>query len=288
MKKPFLLLVAVAALAGAVSLHQVSAVAASSTVPTSGAAVTALYQSAATATPDAQTTKVVAAANAFLATLTDTQKKTVSFAFTDAAQRARWSNFPTGIFQRAGLRWGDMSASQRAALTNLLSAVLSADGLKMVQQQMEADEALKTAGGGNLVFGSAEYYVSFLGTPSGTSPWILQFGGHHLAINATVVGPNITLAPSLTGGQPIKYTKDGTATTIQAVTTEVADAFKLVGSFDATQRAKAVLGTQNIDLVLGPGQDASSRGTGGQRDDRRAENAVPSAHQSPLGNAQHR
>jgi hypothetical protein len=100
--------------------------------------------------------------------------------------------------------------------------------------------------------------VAFLGTPSGTSPWMLQFGGHHLAINATVVGSNITLAPSLTGGQPITYTKDGTATTIQAVTTEVADAFKLVGSLDAAQRAKAVLGTKNIDLVLGPGKDGKT------------------------------
>ncbi len=224
-----------------------------------GGRVAFTVSSAQVAAADEQTTKVVTAANGFLTTLSAAEKAKVSFAFTDAAQRVRWSNFPTGIFQRVGMRWGDMTAGQRTALTNLLAAVLSADGLKMVQQQMEADEALKTAGGGgNLVFGSAEYYVSFLGTPSGTSPWMLQFGGHHLAINATVVGSNITLAPSLTGGQPIKYTKDGTATTIQAVTTEVADAFTLIGSLDAAQRTKAVLGTKNIDLVLGPGQDGKT------------------------------
>jgi hypothetical protein len=257
MNKKLLSFLAVAALGGAYTLTQFSSpgIAASSQTTVSSSSSLATAQT----TADAQTVKIVNAANAFLASLSAAEKAKVSFAFNDAAQRARWSNFPTGIFQRAGLRWGDMTATQRTALTNLLGSVLSADGLKMVQQQMEADEALKaTDGGGRLIFGQAEYYVSFLGTPSTTSAWTLQFGGHHLAINATVVGSNVTLAPSLTGGQPIKYTKDGTATTIQSVTTEVSNAYKLISSLDAAQRAKTVLGTRNIDLVLGPGQDGKT------------------------------
>jgi len=236
----------VAALCGAYSVHNLS-------LASAGGAVAVTAQ---TPTADAQTTKVVSAANAFLGALSTDQKSKMSFAFTDAAQRARWSNFPTGIFQRVGLRWGDMSAAQRTDLMNLLGTVLSADGLKMVQEQMDADEVLKTTGGGQLVFGSAEYYVAFLGTPSTTSPWMLQFGGHHLALNATVVGSNITLAPSLTGGQPVKYTLDGK--TVYIVGQEVKDAFAMVGSLDVAQRSKAVISTKNIDLVLGPGQDAKT------------------------------
>ncbi|WP_161883662.1 DUF3500 domain-containing protein [Deinococcus alpinitundrae] len=209
---------------------------------------------------DAQTTKVVAAANAFLGTLTAAQKKTASFAYTDAAQRAKWSNFPTGIFQRAGLRWGDMSAAQRTSLMGLLGMVLSSDGLSMVKQQMNADDVLKASGGpGNLVFGSDEYYVAFLGTPSGTSPWMLQFGGHHLALNATVVGSNITLAPSLTGGQPIKATENGkTVVIVQKVPQEVKDSYAMLSSLSAAQKAKAVLSTTRIDLILGPGKDGKT------------------------------
>ena len=216
---------------------------------------------AAALTADAQTIKVVTAAKAFLATLSAAQKTAVSFASTDAAQRKLWSNFPTGIVQRQGVKWGDLSTSQRAALTTLLSTVLSADGLKMVQQEMQADEVLKTSdnGGGRLVFGSAEYYVAFLGTPSGTSAWTLQFGGHHLAINATVVGSNITLAPSLTGGQPIKATVNGkTVVVVEKVPQEVKDAYALLSGLSAAQKAKAVIGTQSIDLVLGPGQDGKT------------------------------
>ncbi|MDX2005209.1 MAG: DUF3500 domain-containing protein [Meiothermus sp.] len=214
-------------------------------------------QAAAQTAADAQTQKVVQAANAFLATLSAAQRTAVGFAWTDAAQRVRWSNLPTGLFQRAGLKWGDLTAAQRTALTALLGAVLSPDGLKMVQQQMASDDVLKaTDGGGRLVFGSDEYFVAFVGVPSATAPWTLQFGGHHLAINATVAGSNITLAPSLTGGQPIRTTQNGqTVTVVEKVPQEVSDALALLNSLDAAQKAKVVLGSRNIDLVLGPGQD---------------------------------
>jgi Protein of unknown function (DUF3500) len=229
---------------------------------TSGTATTGATSGTATPGPvtstaaDAQTVKVVDAATAFLSSLSAAQQSTVSFAYSDSAQRSHWSNFPTGIFQRNGLRWGDMSSAQRTSLMTLLGTVLSTDGLTNVKQQMDADDVLKAQGGGNLIFGSDEYYVSFLGTPSTTTAWTLQFGGHHLALNATVNGGNITLAPSLTGGQPVKYTLNGTA--IYIVAKEVSDAYALLGSLDTTQLGKTVLGTQSIDLVLGPGQDGKT------------------------------
>src|SRR5579863_2501810 len=67
----------------------------------------------------ARTRKIVDAANAFLATLTDAQKKAALFAFNDAEQRARWSNFPDGFVVRRGVGWGEMNAAQRAALMDL-------------------------------------------------------------------------------------------------------------------------------------------------------------------------
>ncbi len=38
---------------------------------------------------------------------------------------------------------------------------------------------------------------------------MLQFGGHHLALNITMVGLDGILTPSLTAAQPAKYTVDG-------------------------------------------------------------------------------
>lgn len=205
---------------------------------------------------DARTTKVVAAAQAFLGTLDEAQKKAASFAWTDGVQRKNWSNFPQGGagVVRKGVRWGDLNATQRTALLSLLGAVMSSDGVRMAQEQMTADEIVKgSESGGPVSFGSDYYFVSFLGTPSATSPWMLQFGGHHLAINATVVGANITLAPSLTGGQPLKFSKDGKA--VYIVEQEVKRAQVLLESLDAAQRGKVILGAKMVDLVLGPGKD---------------------------------
>ena len=45
-------------------------------------------------------------------------------------------------------------------------------------------------------FGRDEYYIALLGVPSPTAPWMIQFGGHHLAINVTVVGSTSVMTPS--------------------------------------------------------------------------------------------
>ena len=46
-------------------------------------------------------------------------------------------------------------------------------------------------GGGWANFGSMNYMIAFLGQPSKTTPWILQLGGHHLAINIYYKGTTI-------------------------------------------------------------------------------------------------
>ncbi len=201
---------------------------------------------------DAQSRRVVDAANAFLASLDAGQRRAAQFAFDDAAQRARWSNLPAGSVPRRGVPWGDLSEPQRTALMALLGQVLTPYGVQMVRDQMDADEVL-TSGGGRRNFGRDLYFIAFLGAPSTTAPWMMQFGGHHLAINATVVGPHITLSPSLTGGQPTRFERDGR--TVYIVEREVAQAKAMLDGLTPAQRAKAVVSSQRIGLVLGPGHD---------------------------------
>lgn len=59
------------------------------------------------------------------------------------------------------------------------------------------------------MFGRDEYYISFLGQPSVTEPWMIQFGGHHLGLNMTLLGEQGTLAPSHTAAQPAIYELEG-------------------------------------------------------------------------------
>jgi hypothetical protein len=223
-------------------------------------------------TADAVTTRVVAAANSFLSTLADADRAKGMFDFNSSQKTTGWSNLPSGIFERHGWRLGDLSASQRDAALALVAAALSRDGFQKVTDIMNGDEVLKNAGGGRtggrpgggaagggrggrggVQFGRDEYYLAFVGTPSTTSPWMIQFGGHHLAINVTLVGSNRVLTPSLPAAQPAKYTLNGQS--IRPLGKENDKAFALINALDAAQRSRAILTYQVSDLVLGPGAD---------------------------------
>ena len=62
---------------------------------------------------------------------------------------------------------------------------------------------------GGDMFGSDLYYISFLGKPSTSNPWMLQFGGHQLALNITIAGEKGVLTPALTGAQPAAFKLNG-------------------------------------------------------------------------------
>jgi hypothetical protein len=201
------------------------------------------------------TAEIAAATKKFFASLDDTQRGKVIFDFKNDAQRKRWSNLPTGAFHRAGLRMGDLTKAQREAAMSVLVAALSSQGYEKVQQIVEADEQLKKSGG-QAMFGRDEYYISFLGQPSTTEPWMIQFGGHHLALNITLVGEHGTLTPSHTAAQPAIYELEGK--TIRPLGRESDKAFALMSSLDEAQRKKAILGFLMRDLVLGPGRDGQT------------------------------
>jgi hypothetical protein len=237
------------------------------------------------AAPSDATARIVAAADALLAVLDDAGRGKVQFPF-EGPQKTRWSNLPSGIFKREGLRLGDITPVQRAAVMNLLTTALSRDGYRKVTEIMRGDEVLRgtnggngprggggaapppggpppggrggrgpggPGGGGGVIFGQDEYYLAFVGKPSVTAPWMLQFGGHHLAINLTLAGAQASMTPSLPAAQPATYTIEGRE--IRPLGKENDKAFALINALDASQRSQAILPSRVADLVLGPGQD---------------------------------
>jgi hypothetical protein len=106
------------------------------------------------------------------------------------------------------------------------------------------------------MFGKDLYYISILGKPSEKDPWMLQFGGHHLALNVTIVGERGILTPTLTGAQPSLYTLNGK--TVRPLGQESDKALGLLNALDENQRKQAILSFRLADLVLGPGQDGKT------------------------------
>ena len=210
------------------------------------------------------TSKAVAAAKTLLATLDDRQRSKISLGLTNEL-RSRWSNLPTGIVmqtgatERNGVKLGDLTAAQQDAALALVATTLSRPGYQKVINIVNGDELLEKssaparAAGSRVRFGRAEYYVAILGTPSVTEPWMIQFGGHHLAINVTLVGKQNVLTPTHTGAQPATYTLDGR--TIRPLGNENDKAFALINALNATQQKQAILDYKVTEVVLGPGQD---------------------------------
>ncbi|MCB0171883.1 MAG: DUF3500 domain-containing protein [Anaerolineae bacterium] len=270
--------------------------------PTEGATASITGETAATGTAQDATPNIVAAANAFLATLSDTEWESVLFDWSDTDQKQRWSNLPEGGFERDGLMWENLSETQRNAWLALMQATLSTEGYNRVIAEWQVDDALTgsggggagnggppvdgnggpppggnggpptdgnggppmdgnggppSGGGGGLQYGTQYYWVAIIGTPSETDPWQWQWGGHHVTVNATIVGPNISLTPSFIGVQPAIYT-DANGNTVRPLGDIEDEAFALVNALDSTQQATVILGNTSIDLVLGPGQDGKT------------------------------
>jgi hypothetical protein len=150
---------------------------------------------------------MVAAANAFVASLNDTQRGQAVFEFSNSTAKTQWSNFPYPLFQWNGVRMGDLSSDQQQLALNLLQAALSARVYQRVMASRAADQLLREAAPTDPAqYGSDNYFVPVYGTPSTTAPWMSRFGGHHMTVNVSVVGDNIAMTPSFPGCQPSDYT----------------------------------------------------------------------------------
>ena len=202
---------------------------------------------------DEKTAAIVAAARHFLDSLDDNQRQAATYRFTDNAQRSNWSNLPEGMVPRGGVMLGVLTEVQRANLDKLLGELLSEAGMENVTHQLAAEDLLISGDVlGIMKYGSRYFYAAFLGEPSTTTPWMFQFGGHHLAINATVFGPNVSFSPMLTGGQPLHLHLDGEDIFVTRRETAAAQAF--MESLTDEQKGQAVRSDRPIDLLLGPGK----------------------------------
>src|SRR5580692_2860885 len=152
---------------------------------------------------NAQTQAIVAATMAFLNALGTEQREKVQFPFTrqpmataayfkggphgnvtfvgEQYGQAMWSDLPVSDVPRPGLRLGSLSAAQRDAVMQMLQVLLSARGYQKVLDIMGSDQALAED---THFSGGPEYYtLGIFGVPSLATPWMVQFGGHHLALN---------------------------------------------------------------------------------------------------------
>jgi hypothetical protein len=228
---------------------------------------------------------VVDAADAFLATLNDEQRAIAQIELKPSLA-VRWTNFPGGSNVRNGVFYRDLKPNQVEAAMKVARIALGEEGFARHQEVRAADDvfakgrgdrgpggpvmkkagdpAQKKAGdaakkkgggpGGGFNFGSANYMIAFLGKPSKTTPWILQLGGHHLAINIYYKGTTGAATPYHVAAQPTVW-KDDQGKTHDPLAPMRDNLHALLISLTPEQAKQAKLEARFNDVYVGPGKD---------------------------------
>ena len=195
------------------------------------------------------------AAEAFLASL-DGAARSGLILDLNAGERADWSNLPASHVSRAGISVGELSDEQRKLLFDFLASSLSEDGYRRVMHVMAAEAFLNRARPSSTrrKIAPEYYWISFFGTPSATTPWGWQFGGHHLGLNLSVEDNRVTsMSPSFVGVEPTIFTYDGVE--YEALVDMHRAGYALYDALDAAQKAAANAGSVPRDVRTGPGKD---------------------------------
>ncbi len=203
------------------------------------------------------TKAVVAAAEAWLASLTAAQRKAVTFPVNAADytkdQWRLWTNVDGD--RDAGLSLKDMTTAQRTKAMAILKPGMSARGLQNADKVRHLNLY-----GGQLVdetdqFNDELYWLTIMGTPSTTQPWGWQFEGHHLVINYFVLGDQVVMTPTFMGTEPrvANYGIDSEYEGTKSFEDELAAGYALVRSLSADQQSVAITTTATSDRDLTAG-----------------------------------
>ena len=103
------------------------------------------------------------------------------------------------------------------------------------------------------MFGHDLYWIGIFGDPAKENEaWGWQLDGHHLALNITVVGDEVSVRPAFMGSDPARL-PEGTYSGWQVQGAEDEKGKKLFESLDEKQRAKAIIAeVAPRDVITGP------------------------------------
>lgn len=146
------------------------------------------------------TAPIQQAAEAFLATLTPTQRTEALFPLDSDVWR-RWSNIHP-FLMRHGILLDALMRPQRERALALLGACLSAAGFKTARNVMKLNETIREITGRDDEYGEWLYWLSIMGTPSSDEPWGWQLDGHHLIVNCFILQDHMVLTPLFMGSEP--------------------------------------------------------------------------------------
>ena len=179
-------------------------------------------------------------AAAFLAALTEEQRKKTMFAIDDPEWR-KWMN--QHFYVRQGVSMLEMSDAQKDAAFSLLGASLSPRGVQLARDVMKLNTTLAELNNNDFEqYGEGRYYFTMMGTPSKREPWGWQIDGHHLIVNYFVLGDQVVMTPLFVGSEPV-IARTGKYAGTKILQSEQGKGLEMIRSLNEAQRAKAIVKT---------------------------------------------
>lgn len=190
--------------------------------------------------------RIADAANRFLLSLDDGQRRKAMIAF-DSANRLDWHYVPRS---RSGLALGEMRADQADAARALFASVLNQRGLDLLDGVRLLEGVLREQQGS---FRDPDrYYVSVFGTP-GRFAWSWRFEGHHLSLNVALPAPgHVAVTPFFTGAHPATV-RDGPHRGYRLLGPSEDLARQIMAGLNDQQRRAAIIADRSFgEIVASP------------------------------------
>ncbi len=130
-------------------------------------------------------------AAAFLTTLSPDEAAAARFPLGGDVQK-NWNFMGVGGFIKPGFRLEQMSAAQKTAAWDALSAVLSPRGVEKANDVMILQQVLAEQGNGANTRGRERFSIAIFGEPAADRTWALRFEGHHLSLTFSVDKDRLT------------------------------------------------------------------------------------------------
>ena len=202
----------------------------------------------------------IEAAKNLISSLSIEQKTKGMLAFNDP-DRLEWSNLPLESVVRKGLKFNELSDSQRQKVHALLRTALSPQGYLKALFIIQYDEATHerlTAAKSPIAqrYGNQNYWITFFGEPSDKGIWGWQFEGHHISLNFTHSPTGVTCTPMFTGINPA-LTASGAYAGNYVMADENELGKQLFTSLSVQMKQRALIGTlpNDIDVLARTGKE---------------------------------
>ena len=176
--------------------------------------------------------RMTRAASAFLAGLTEDQRRLACFPFGD--ERREWSFYP--MPDRSGLPVGALDDGQRRLAHELIVTGTSLPGYAKVVSVMAMEHVRRVLAPARAgLFNPERYCFKVFGVP-GDDVWGWQFAGHHVSLNFAIVdGRYVSPTPCMMGSSPARYEL------LAPLADDEELGYRFVNSLDDAQRRAAII-----------------------------------------------